>query len=100
MQPQAAHSVPIFLSVAVVHGQPWTNNHNNRNNSYNSLLVHHTCHMDAPLADECLEWRWLRNVNPKYLYRRSLYHWLRQCRQVDPSGLITYPWQGSALTAT
>ena len=27
-------------------------------------------------------------------------HWLKKCRQVDPSGTITYPWQGSALTAT
>ena len=63
------------------------------------LLVHHSCHMDAPLADDSLEWRWLRDVTPKYLYRRALCHWLKKCRQVDPSGIITYPWQGSALTA-
>ena len=36
LQPQLAHSVPIFLSVAVAHKQPWTNNSNNSNNSYNS----------------------------------------------------------------
>ena len=56
--------------------------------------------MDAPLADDILEWFWLRDVTPKYLYRRALCHWLKKCRQVDPSGIITYPWQGSALTAT
>ena len=27
-------------------------------------------------------------------------HWLKKCRQVDPSGVITFPWQGSAFTAT
>ena len=37
---------------------------------------------------------------PKYLYRRAVCHWLKICRQVDPSGNITYPWQGSALTTT
>ena len=36
VQPQVAHSVPIFLSVAVAHGQPWTDNSNESNNSYNS----------------------------------------------------------------
>ena len=64
------------------------------------LLVQHSCQMDAPLADDSLEWRWLRDVTPKYLYRRALCHWLKKCRQVDPSGIIIYPWQGSALTAT
>ena len=44
------------------------------------LLVHHSCHMDSPSADDSLEWRGLR----------ALCHWL----------IITYPWQGSALTAT
>ena len=55
------------------------------------LLVHHSCHMDAPLADESLEWPWLCDVTPKYLYTRELFHWLKKCRQVDPSGSITYP---------
>ena len=64
------------------------------------LLVHHSCHMDTPLADDSLEWRWLRDVTSKYLDRRALCHWLRRCRQVDPSEIITYPWRGSALTAT
>ena len=64
------------------------------------LLVHHSCHMDAPLADDSSDWRWLRDVTPKYLYRRTLCHWLKKCRQVNPSGIITYLWQGSALTAT
>ena len=36
VQPQVAHSVPIFLSVAVAHGRPWTNNSNKSNNYYNS----------------------------------------------------------------
>ena len=36
VQPQVAHPVPIFPSVAVAHGQPWTNNYNNSNNSNNS----------------------------------------------------------------
>ena len=63
------------------------------------LLVHHSCHIDSPLADDSLEWRWLRDVTPEYLYTRSLYHWLKKCRQVDPSGIVTYPWQGSGLTA-
>ena len=145
VQRQVAHSVPIFLSVADAHGQPWTNNSNNSNNSYNSykqagaealerqvdpnyqsgsgnqassssrvttpkkpqvdehpsnqpteqprlrrlqphfpckseLLVHHNCHMYAPLTDDSLEWRWLREVTRKYLYRRSLYRWLKKCR--------------------
>ena len=62
--------------------------------------MHHSCHMDAPLAADSLEWRWLRDVTPKYLYRRALCPWLKKCRQVDPSEIITYPWQGSALTAT
>ena len=175
VQPHVAHSPPIFLSVAVVHGRPWIHNSNSSNNYYNSykqvgagvvverqvelssrpvqasgsgsqgrgsqastssglttqkkpqvdepgsnslteqttpprlqshfpykneLLVHHSCHMDAPLADDSLGWRWLRDVTPKYLYRRALCQWLKMCRQVDPSGIITYPWQGSALTAT
>ena len=65
-----------------------------------ALLVHHSCHMDAPLAYERSEWRWLRDVTPKYLYRRSLCHWLKNGRQVDHSGIITYPWQGAALTAS
>ena len=34
--PQVAHSVPIFLSVAVAHGRPWAHNCNNSNNYYNS----------------------------------------------------------------
>ena len=62
--------------------------------------MHHNCHMDPPLADDSLEWRRLRDVTPKYLYRRASCHWLEKCRQVDPSGIITYPWQGSALSAT
>ena len=64
------------------------------------FLVHQSCHMDAPLADNNLEWQQLRDVTAKYLYRPSLFHWLKECRQVDSSGIITYPWQGSALTAT
>ena len=36
MQPQVAQSVPILLSVVIEHGQPWTNNSNNTNTSYNS----------------------------------------------------------------
>ena len=36
VQPQDAHSVPIFLSVAVAHGRPSTRNSNNPNNYYNS----------------------------------------------------------------
>ena len=62
--------------------------------------MHHSCHMDAPIADDSLKWRWLRDVTPKYLYRRALCHWLKKCRQVDPSRIITYQWQGSALNAT
>ena len=64
------------------------------------LLVQHSCHMDAPLADDSFEWQWLRDVTPKYLYKRTLYHWLKKFRQVYPSRIITYPWQGSALIAT
>ena len=64
------------------------------------LLVHRSCHMDAPIAHDSLECRWLHDGTPKYLYRRVLCHWLKKCRQVDPSGIITYPWQGSTLTAT
>ena len=64
------------------------------------LLLLHSCHMDAPLTDESLELRLLRHVTPKYLYRRALYRWLKKCRQIDPGGIITYPWQTSALTAT
>ena len=56
--------------------------------------------MDAPLANDSLEWRWLRDVTPKYLYRRALCHFLKKCRQVDSWGIIMYPRQGSALTAT
>ena len=63
-------------------------------------MVQHSCHMDAPLADDSLKWRWLRDVTPKYLYMFALFPWLKKFRQVDPSGIITYPWQGSALTAT
>ena len=29
-----------------------------------------------------------------------MFHWLKKCRQVDPSEIVTYPWQSSALTAT
>ena len=36
VQPHVAHSLPIFLSVAVAHGRPWINNSNNSNNYYNS----------------------------------------------------------------
>ena len=35
VQLQVAHSVAIFLSVAVAHGRPWTHNCNNSNNYYN-----------------------------------------------------------------
>ena len=62
------------------------------------LLVHHSCHMDAPLTDHSLEWRWLRDVTPTYLYRGASCHWLKKCRQVDPLGIITYRWQASGLT--
>ena len=62
--------------------------------------MHHSCHRDAALADDSLEWRWPRDVTPKYLYRPALFRWLKKCRQGDPSGIVTYPWQGSALTAT
>ena len=68
--------------------------------SKSELLVHHSCHMDAPLADYSLKWRWLHDVTPKYLYRRALCHWLKKCRQVDPSGIITYLRQSAALTGT
>ena len=146
VQQQVAHSVPIFLSVAVAHGRPWTHNSNNSDIGYNSykqvgaealerqvdpykqvvagvkragvkrqlvvglqhhrsrklmsnratlqpsipprlacnptsreklsLLVHHSFHMDTPLADDSFEWRWLHDVTPKYLYRRAWFHWL------------------------
>ena len=46
-------------------------------------LVHHSCHMDACLADDSLEWRWLRDVTAKYFFRRSLDHWPLQ--EVLPS---------------
>ena len=36
VQPHVAHSLPIFLSVAVAHGRPWIHNSNNSNNYYNS----------------------------------------------------------------
>ena len=36
VQPPVAHSVPIFLSIAVAHGRPWTHNSNSSNNCYNS----------------------------------------------------------------
>ena len=36
VQPQVAHSVPIFLSVPVAHGRPWVHDPNNSNNCYNS----------------------------------------------------------------
>ena len=36
VQPHAAHSLSLFLSVAVVHGRPWIHNSNNSNNYYNS----------------------------------------------------------------
>ena len=36
VQLESAHSVPIFLSVAVVRGQPWTKKSNNSNTSYSS----------------------------------------------------------------
>ena len=64
------------------------------------LLVHHSCHMDAPLADDNSEWRWLRDVTPKYLYRLPFFHWLKNCRKIDPSRIFRYAWQGSAFTAT
>ena len=64
------------------------------------LMMHHSCHIAALLADESLEWPLPPDVTPKYLYRRSLYHLLRKCRQVDPSGIITYTWQVSAPTTT
>ena len=35
------------------------------------LLLHHSCHMDAPLADDSLEWRSLRDIMPKYLYTQA-----------------------------
>ena len=35
VQPQVAHSVPIFLSVAVAYGRPRTHNSNNSINYYN-----------------------------------------------------------------
>ena len=36
VQPHVAHSLPIFLSVAVAHGRPWIHNSNNSNIYYNS----------------------------------------------------------------
>ena len=36
VQQQVTHSIPVFLSVAVAHRQPWTHNSNNSNNYYNS----------------------------------------------------------------
>ena len=36
VQPHVAHSLPIFLSVAVEHGRPWIHNSNNSDNYYNS----------------------------------------------------------------
>ena len=36
VQPHVANSLPIFLSVAVAHGQRWIHNSNNSNNYYNS----------------------------------------------------------------
>ena len=36
VQPQVAHSIPIFSSVAVGHGRPWTHNSNNSNKYYSS----------------------------------------------------------------
>ena len=56
--------------------------------------------MNARLADDSLEWRWIPDVTPNYLFRRSLYHRVKKCMQIDPSGTMTYPWQSSVLTAT
>ena len=36
VQSHVAHSLPIFLSVAVAHGRPWIHNSNKSNNYYNS----------------------------------------------------------------
>ena len=36
VQLHVAHSLPIFLSVAVAHGRPWIHNSNNSNNYYDS----------------------------------------------------------------
>ena len=36
VQPHGAHSLPIFLSVAVAHGRPWIHNSNNSNHYYKS----------------------------------------------------------------
>ena len=36
VQPHVAHSLPIFLSVAVANGGPWIHSSNNSNNYYNS----------------------------------------------------------------
>ena len=60
------------------------------------LLVRHSCHMDAQLADDSFKCRSLRDVIPIYLYRCLLCHMLNKCRQVELSGIITYPWPGSA----
>ena len=69
VQPQVAHSLPIVLSAAVAHGQPWTNNSNS--SSVSPLQTAHIswrvqCSAQEGLYNNCTR-PMARNRQPKGL---------------------------------
>ena len=57
------------------------------------------CHDSSSLADDSPQWRWLRDITPRFMYRRSVGVWMKKNAQYDLHGHRSHPWTTKALTA-
>ena len=57
------------------------------------------CHDSSSLADDSPQWRWLRDITPRFMYRRSVGVWMKKNPQYDLHGHRSHPWTTKALTA-
>ena len=87
----------------VFRGASWKDNKRRRNKRLGS----HSCssykphkgykdrkhHKDSP------QWRWLRDITPRFMYRRSVGVWMKKNAQYDLHGHRSHPWTTKALTA-
>ena len=49
------------------------------------------CHDSSSLADDSPQWRWLRDITPRFMYRRSVGVWMKKNAQYDLHGHRSHP---------
>ena len=57
------------------------------------------CHDSSSLADDSPQWRWLWDITPRFMYRRSVGVWMKKNAQYDLHGHRSHPWTTKALKA-